>query len=372
MNTNRLISRNAMVVMAVMIFTCMWIPIGKAAVTGERILPRPYYLQGQQNLMVKIQITGEEDSVIIHETIPLGWTVYRTLNNGIVNDRTISWELTSVSGSTKVTYYVNTPDIVGNDAQFSGVINGDPIGGDHVMAPRQPIPTPGKQVPMYDPLYNYWLYLPSDYSEQEGQWPILLFLHGGCLTGTDLDLVLTHYTVSVLTILENPDDAQKVPELFQSIVVSPQSTTLVWDINRLKDFCAELLSTYSIDPNRLYLMTHASGADAGWALANEFPDLLAAFYSGGMLATAPSVSANMAGLPVWVFETELFKTISLSIIESCINEIRTLGGECVYTYIPATTTFSLTDVYYNPEIYRWFLRQNKQSRFSGIAHWEMY
>ncbi len=333
----------------------------ECAVKGERILPRPYYLQGQDQLMIKIEITGEADSVVIQETIPPGWTLHRATNNASVNGRNLTWELASFSGITRVLYYVNTPDAAENDAQFSGTINGDPIGGESVMPLRQSIPAAGKHVPMYDSLYNYWLYLPSGYSDQEGQWPLLLFLHG-CIVGTDLDLVLTHYGVSILTILENPDNAEIVPELFQSIVVSPQSTTTEWDIHRLKDFLNELFSTYSIDPNRVYVYGHAGGADAGWAMANEFPDLLAAFFSGGSMMTPPTVSAKMAGLPVRILEFETFQTIPHNVIESCVDELRALGGECVYTFVPWDSGFTVEDHYYDPELYKWFLKQNRQSR----------
>jgi predicted esterase len=345
---------------------------GICAVTAERILPQTSFMKGQEQFKVEIQISGEEDTVFIKEKIPTGWIVNRILNNGVLNGDTISWEITSLSGSSIIRYYLNAPDDAENDAQFSGTVNDIPIGGDSVMELRRSIPTPGKQVPMYSSLYNYWLYLPSDYSEQEGQWPLIIFLHGGCMVGTELDLVLTHYDVSVLTVLENAENAEIVPELFQSIVVSPQSTTMEWDIERLNEFIIELLSTYSIDPNRVNLNGHNIGADACWAFANQYPDLLASFFSGGMMTTPPTVSANMAGLPVWVFEFEIFKTIDHDVIESCVNELKALGGECVYTLIPSLSEYGVEDLDYDPELYKWFMKQNKQSRFSGVEYWEMY
>lgn len=372
MNSNRIISRYALIATLIVVFLWTWIPFGNAAVTAERVLSKVYFLNGQANIMIELQFSGEEKTVLIDEQIPTGWIIKRIRDNGVLNGDTISWEITSLSGSSYVRYYLDAPVDAGNDAQFSGTVNGEPIGGENVLPLRRSIPAPGKQVPMYGSLYNYWLYLPSGYSDQAGQWPLILFLHGGCIVGTDLDLVLTHYDVSVLTILENPDDAEIVPELFQSIVVSPQSTVLEWDIKHLNEFLTELMSTYAIDPNRLYLYGHANGADACWAMANEYPNLLAAFFSGGMLTTAPTVSENMAGLPVWVFETEVFRTIPIATIESCMDEIKALGGECGYTLIPATTPLGLTDVYYNREIYQWLLKQNKQSRLSATSNWEMY
>ena len=192
------------------------------------------------------------------------------------------------------------------------------------------------------------------------------------MVGDDLDLVLTYYETSILTVLENQDNADIVPELFQSIVVSPQSTTTEWDIQRLYDFLDELVSTYSIDPNRICVYGHNIGADAGWTLANEYPDLLAAFFSGGMMTTPPIVTANMSGLPVWALEFEIYQTIPITAIESCVNELRALGGECVYTLIPTESDYTVEDLYYDPELYHWFLQQNKQSRLSGTAYWELY
>ncbi|RJP23657.1 MAG: hypothetical protein C4527_19945 [Candidatus Omnitrophota bacterium] len=369
MNTNRLISRHVLAVMLITFFTLIWVPISHADVTAERVLPQSYYLQNQQNLMVKIKITGEADSVIITETIPTGWSIYRVLNDGVVNGNTISWELTAVSGSTKVTYYVNTPDAAESDAVFSGVINGDPIGGNNVMVFHQP--TPGMQLPMSNSFYQYWLYLPSDYSDQEGQRPLILFLHGPCIVDLNLDEVLIYYDASPLIILENPDHAETYPELFQSIVVSPYSTTPAWDIQRLKDFLTELLSTYSIDPNRVYLIGHAIGGDAGWKFANSYPDVLAAFFSF-QLNNIPSVSANLAGFPVWLYEFETQYFIPFESIEACVNDLASVGAQYVYTLIPKEIEPLRAYVFNNPELYRWLHQQNKQTRLSGIADWEMY
>lgn len=354
-----------------LLFTSICGQAVECAVTAERILPSLHYLKDQQNITVKIEFTGEADSVIIEETIPPGWTVSRA-RSGTVNGRTVTWELTSSDLSRGIIYYVNASATDESDAHFSGTVNGNPVGGDGVMMFRPLTPTPGKQVPVYGPLYNYWLYLPSAYLEQEDPWPLFLFLHGGCASGTDLDLVLTHYNVSILRILENPDNVEIVPELFHSIVVSPQSTDRPWDIHRLRDLLTELFSIYSVDPDRVYLYGHAEGGDAGWAMANEFPDLLAAFSSGGMLTTPPTVTANMAGLPVWVLEIELFEMISHDAIQTCVNQVKALGNECVYTLIQPDGDYKVADHYYNRDVYRWFLQQNRQSRMSGVEYWQLY
>ena len=167
MNRNRWITRNAFAIALNIAFLWTWIPIGDAAVTAERTLPQWYFLQGQQKLTIRIQITGEADSVMIHETIPPGWTVYRA-DNATVNDRTLSWELTSFSGSSYVLCYVNAPETAEEDAQFSGTINGDPIGGDQVMEFRAPVATPGKQVPIYGSIYITiaYIFLPTIRSKE--------------------------------------------------------------------------------------------------------------------------------------------------------------------------------------------------------------
>lgn len=348
----------------------------ESSVRAERIFPYSFFIQGQEEIKVKIQFTGESDSTIVEETIPPGWTVNK-VRQGTVNGRTIRWEVTSSWLTRGIEYYVHVPSSPEGDAHFSGTVNDEIIGGDCVMEFRRSIPTPGKQVPMYSSLYNYWLYLPPEYTDQEGQWPLILFLHGMCMIGTDLSIVLTHYDYSPLTILGNPDHEELFPELFQSIVIAPQSTTAIWDTETLYEFLIELFSTYSIDTNRVYLYGHAGGADAGWIMANEYPDLLAAFYSGGMLTNVatnpPRVTENIAGLPVWLFEAAIYHSTQVqSVVDNLVNELRAYGGECKLTFMPYNNAFKEADIYFDPELYKWLLNQNKQERLSGLNYWHIY
>ncbi|RJP23655.1 MAG: hypothetical protein C4527_19935 [Candidatus Omnitrophota bacterium] len=370
MNTNRLISRSALAVMLVMVFSLIWIPIGYAAVTAERILPRSYYLPGQQRMAINIQITCEAESVVIRETIPPGWTIYSVGQAGLVHERTITWEIPSYSGSLQIRYIVNAPAIADSDAVFSGMVNEVEIGGDKLMQFHRP--TPGKQVPLNPgEYYQYWLYLPSDYSDQEGQWPLILFLHGACIVGSDLDLVLNHYDDSSLAILKNPNNAESFPALFQCIVVSPQSTTARWNKQDLKGFLMELQSTYSIDPDRVYLIGHGIGGADGWDFANENPESVAAFISI-IAAIKPAGTENLADIPFWVFQEEANTTVTITEIESMLDQVRAHGGNVKCTTYPPEIEDILAPTFNNPEIYAWLLQQNKRSSASGLTYWEMY
>lgn len=247
-----------------------------------------------------------------------------------VYENTIRWEIESISGTSKMGYILNAPIVANGDAHFSGTVNEDPIGGDMVM--KFHTPTPGKQIPLHSSLYNYWLYLPSNYSDQEGKWPVILFLHGSCVIGTSFDLVLTHYDVSVLTLLQNPDNVEIVPELFQSIVVSPQSSSSSWDRQSLNDFLSELLSTYSINSNRVYLIGHGMAAAGAWEFANEYPESVTAFVSI-IGSTIPTGTENIATVPFWIFQNESTKDQ----FEPMLNQVRSQGGTVISTIYSSET-----------------------------------
>ncbi len=344
----------------------------ECAVTAERILPQSFYLAGQQELGIVIQLSGEAESVIVEETVPAGWTV-TSAGNGTVNGRTIVWELTPFSDSSKsasrLTYSVNAPDAPNHDAQFSGTVNDDPIGGDQVMEFRAPVPAPGKQAPMNGSLYQHWLYLPPGYSEAGNPRPLILFLSGACQKIDDLVLLVSYYVYddAPLTILENPNQAVSFPELFQSIVVSPLNAAPQWDIHRLKDFLNELLSVYSIDPSRVYVIGHGIGAAGGWDFANEYPESVAAFISVfGMVK--PTKTENLANVPCWIFQSETNPAISVTEIESWTEQVRSQGGNARYTIYPSDIPMSHGLTFNNPEIYAWLWQQTK----SGIRYWETY
>ena len=116
---------------------------------------------------------------------------------------------------------------------------------------------------------NYLLYLPKDYGVQgEKKWPLILYLHGGMGRGDDLEKVMWYPLPKMLSQNDS----------FPFVVITPQCPAgEMWtDTGLLISLLDEVLSAYSIDPDRVYLAGYSMGGNGAWYLAYKHPERFAA------------------------------------------------------------------------------------------------
>ena len=93
--------------------------------------------------------------------------------------------------------------------------------------------------------YDYHLYLPQDYQQNNKKYPLLIYLHGSSQRGDDLNK-LKGYGIP---------RAVAQGQHFDFIAVSPQcpSNKYWFSEDWFSVLYAELQSKYRIDPSRIYL-----------------------------------------------------------------------------------------------------------------------
>ncbi len=115
--------------------------------------------------------------------------------------------------------------------------------------------------------YEYLLYLPEGYAEQEASWPLLLFLHGAGERGDSLDLVNVH----------GPPKLIEQGQGFPFIVVSPQCPVEQrWSVKTLDKLLNDIAAQYRVDEDRIYVTGLSMGGFGTWNLAARFPHRFAA------------------------------------------------------------------------------------------------
>ena len=67
--------------------------------------------------------------------------------------------------------------------------------------------------------YNFWVSVPDTYEEQKGEIPVVLFLHGASLRGTDLNRVRKY----------GPLDAISMGRDINAIIIAPQNPGGAWN-----------------------------------------------------------------------------------------------------------------------------------------------
>lgn len=195
---------------------------------------------------------------------------------------------------------------------------------------------------------NYLLHLPKGYEEQTStKWPLILFLHGAGERGDDIDLVKVHGI---------PMIAEQDPS-FPFIGVSPQCPKdSFWQIEQdaLMALLDEIIATYNVDPDRIYLTGLSMGGYGTWQLAAEYPQRFAAIApicGGGN----PERANELTGIPVWVFHGAKDSVVPLAESEQMVNALSEQSEDVKFTVYPDLDHDSWSITYSNPELYDWFL-----------------
>ncbi|QMS91556.1 prolyl oligopeptidase family serine peptidase [Nostoc edaphicum CCNP1411] len=213
--------------------------------------------------------------------------------------------------------------------------------------------------------YNYLLFLPDGLRSKGGDiydglrlrnetqqplLPTILFLHGAGERGSDLDNVKKQ---GVTQIVEKQPD-------FPFIVISPQCPRgEYWNVERLSILLDEVISSYPVDPDRVYLTGLSMGGYGTWHLAAAQPERFAAIApicGGGN----PQAARKLKNLPVWAFHGAKDNVVPLSESEIMVSALKARNGNVKFTVYPEANHDSWTQTYNNPELYDWFLQHPRQ------------
>ena len=167
--------------------------------------------------------------------------------------------------------------------------------------------------------YNFWLYVPKQYKDHRADrakmvaasaekvdslavdttsssnkvpsgLPIIVFLHGRSLSGTDLNTVRKYGTI----------DAISRGRTINAIVIAPQVTkTDWWRPNRVMNIVKWVSERYDVDLSRLYVLGMSLGGYGAINFAAAYPKETAAAMGlcGG--ATAKNLT-NINEVPMWI------------------------------------------------------------------------
>lgn len=200
---------------------------------------------------------------------------------------------------------------------------------------------------------DYLLYLPEGYSKDEKRWPLILYLHGKSLRGSDLEMLKGDGLAASL------EKGLAIP----FVVVSPQCPDdRYWmtedrTLSRLVDHA---VATYSIDPERIYVTGHSMGGRGTWLLAYRHPEKFAAIVP---MSDAPLDNAwarQVAKVPAWVFHGTKDDLEPFERTKEFVEALKKLGAEVKFTPLPDRDHFIL-DTYENREIYDWLLQHKLPS-----------
>ena len=200
--------------------------------------------------------------------------------------------------------------------------------------------------------YDYYLYFPEGYSrDNDSNFPLLLFLHGGGESGKELSLVKKHGPPKMM--------AEGYP--FPFMVLAPQhpEEKKWWDIHAVKILLDEISQKYRVDPTRIYLTGLSRGGSAAWDLAANYPDTFAAMAVVCGMAPDPYAHWINREMPIWVFHGEDDPVIPVEESDRMVEKLKKLGYNVKYTRYEDVGHDAWIPAYSTDALYTWFTQYQK-------------
>lgn len=198
----------------------------------------------------------------------------------------------------------------------------------------------------------YRILYPENY-DPDGDYPLVLFMHGAGERGNDNEKQLTHGT----PLFTNPENRQKHP----AIVVFPQcpenkywvdiavrktlregldhtfkylNDSAVIEQQMVIDLVNHLKASEGVDPDRLYIMGLSMGAMGTFEILARHPQLFAAaipICGGGNVKTAARYAPYTS---VWITHGAMDDVVPVKFSQEMYRALQTAGADVKYTEFP--------------------------------------
>jgi predicted peptidase len=196
--------------------------------------------------------------------------------------------------------------------------------------------------------YNFWINLPSD-SVLKSKPPILIFLHGKSLSGTDLNRVKKY---GVIHEIEN---GRKI----DAIVIAPQVASGHWVPEKVLSVLEYVQKNYNTDSSRIYVCGMSLGGYGTMHFAGKYSDKVTAAVAlcgGGNEKDA----CNLATIPLWIQHGNMDNAVPLKESEKMVNAIKKCDeSNLIFTIVKGANHGDLEKVFRTDEMYDWLFSKKK-------------
>ncbi|PRX55333.1 prolyl oligopeptidase family serine peptidase [Flagellimonas meridianipacifica] len=200
---------------------------------------------------------------------------------------------------------------------------------------------------------KYYLYYPEGYdSNEEDEFGLLLFLHGGGESG------------GTLSDLRGSGPPKMLVEgkQFPFLVLAPQNPHKKkwWNTQALIQLLDDVLENNRIDPKRIYLSGLSRGGSAAWSMAVQYPKKFAAMAVVCGMTPLPYAHWIDKNMPIWVFHGNKDEVIPVSESDTMVKKLKSMGYNVKYTRYEGVGHNSWAKAYTTEELYTWLAEQKRK------------
>ena len=197
--------------------------------------------------------------------------------------------------------------------------------------------------------YPFWINVPE--KESTEKQPILIFLHGKSLSGTDLNRVRRY------GVLRAMDKGRKIP----AIVVAPQLAKGSWNPDNVLEVLEYVKKNYNVDESRIYVCGMSLGGYGTLHFAGKYADKITAAVAicgGGNVKDG----CKLATIPLWIQHGDKDYIVPVSESQKVVNAIRKCNekAKLIFTIIKGGNHGSVENIFHKDAMYNWLFEQKRE------------
>lgn len=220
---------------------------------------------------------------------------------------------------------------------------------------------------------KYYKHLPYRLKspDKEGEYPLIVFLHGAGERGRDNEKQLTWCVAELVNWLNltNQQAYILVPQCAEnerwvdtdwSALEHKQADKPTKYLHAVMELVNELVTEQSINPKRIYGMGISMGGFGIWDWMTRDPHRFAAAIPicGGV---DTSVLHHIKEIPIWIFHGSLDTIVWSSRSRDAYQTLEHLGSNsCKFTEFPETAHNCWTKVCADSSVFEWLFNQQKE------------
>ena len=197
--------------------------------------------------------------------------------------------------------------------------------------------------------YPFWINLPKQ-EVLDNKAPVILFLHGKSLSGTDLNRVKRYGVIRAI------EKGKEIP----AIVIAPQVAHGAWNPDKLLQLLEYVQNNYNTDLTKVYVCGMSLGGYGTFDFAGKYPDKITAAVAicgGGNTKDA----CNLSKIPLWVIHGNKDYIVPLSESKKMVKAIQTCNPDAnlTFTIVKGGNHGSVENYFREDKIYKWMFSQSK-------------
>jgi LysM repeat protein len=197
--------------------------------------------------------------------------------------------------------------------------------------------------------YNFWLYTPVGYDTVKNdavkeRKPLVIFLHGKSLCGSNLNLVRQYGCINAVEMGRKID----------ALILAPQNPGGAWSPSRVLNLLNWTTENYDVDTNRVYVIGMSLGGYGTIDFVGTYPEKIAAAMAlcgGGRLSSF----CGLTKVPLWIIHGTADKAVAISQSQRIVDAMQKCGDTSLLRFdkLSGVNHSHMARVLYLPMVYEW-------------------